>query len=196
MASARVAFPLHHALCGDLDRARAEFEQFRHLPDTYPVGIRWWVLMVRIGLCAILLDDSEVADAIYRKLTPIAHYYSGDGAGGVFHLGSNALLVADLARIAGHHEEALVHYRNAIVMNTRIGARPFTALARLGFAQSLTAQHADPSTIVGLLEQASGEFARLGMPGPQHAAKQLHEHTASNAPRHPCHDGSWMSLNS
>jgi DNA-binding NarL/FixJ family response regulator len=185
MALARVAFPLHHALCGDLDRARAEFEQFRHLPDTYPVGIRWWVLMVRIGLCAILLDDSEVADAVYRKLTPIAHYYSGDGAGGVFHLGSNALLVADLARIAGHHEEALDHYQNAIVMNARIGARPFTALARLGLAQSLTAQHADPSAISDLLEQADGEFARLDMPGPQHAVKQLREHIGRQRPASP-----------
>jgi hypothetical protein len=62
-------------------------------------------------------------------------------------------------------------------MNSRLGARPFTALSRLGWAQALvtTTAAAEPGSNLGqqelrsaraLADQAAGEFRRLDMPGP------------------------------
>jgi hypothetical protein len=41
MPLVRICFPILHAIAGDLDRARAEFEEFRELPARFPVGVRW-----------------------------------------------------------------------------------------------------------------------------------------------------------
>ena len=69
-------------------------------------------------------------------------------------------------------------------MNARLGARPFTALSRLGWAQALvtTTAAAEPGSNLGqqelrsaraLADQAAGEFRRLDMPGPLTTASAL-----------------------
>lgn len=68
-------------------------------------------------------------------------------------------------------------------MNTRIGARPFTALSRLGWAQTLITLGPGPRggpTAAELLTKASAEFHRLDMPGPLTAAS-----LALNTLHHP-----------
>jgi DNA-binding CsgD family transcriptional regulator len=168
-----------HALEGDLDRARAEFAEFRHLPDTFPVGIRWMGTLRQIGLAAILLADAEVADAVRRRFAPFAHYYSADGSGAVFHGGSVAGLVGDLARVAGRPEEARGHYRAAVERNVRIGARPFTATARLGWARTLVAEGVDLLLATDLVGEAAAEFERMDMPGPLRTARALRSELAT-----------------
>ncbi len=181
----KVSMPTQHALAGQLDLARAEFEQFRHLPADYPVGIRWAATVGLIAIAAVLVGDAEVADVCYTRLAATATYYSGDGSGGVFSHGSNARTVGDLARVAGRLDEALGHYRNAVAMNARIGARPFTALSRLGWAQTLVAAGQDLARAADLTAQAAAEFRRLDMPGPLAVALALtarlesERHTAS-----------------
>lgn len=173
MPLVRVALPIQHALEGKCDLARAEFEEFRHLPGVFPVGTRWAATITQIGIAAVLLDDAEVAGAVYDQLASTAHYYSGDGSGGVFCHGSNARMIGDLAQVAGRLEEALGHYRDAVSMNVRIGARPFTALSRLGWAQTLLALNRDLAQAATLVQQASAEFRRLDMPGPLAQAAAL-----------------------
>jgi DNA-binding NarL/FixJ family response regulator len=63
-------------------------------------------------------------------------------------------------------------------MNVRAGARPFTALSRLGWAQTLVAidRERDPEdgqAATELLAQATAEFRRLDMPGPLATAAAL-----------------------
>jgi DNA-binding CsgD family transcriptional regulator len=124
----------------------------------------------------VLLSDAEVADTTYQLMLPGAHYYSGDGSGAVFSHGSMARLVADAARIAGHRDEAVALYRDAVAMNSRIGARPFTALSRLGWAQALAAgspSSGDLAEAAELGNVAAAEFRRLDMPGPLAEADRL-----------------------
>ncbi|MDT4924482.1 MAG: hypothetical protein QOG01_2195 [Pseudonocardiales bacterium] len=178
MPLVRVMRPIQHAIGGQLDEARAEFEEFRDLPASYPVGVRWAATLSQVGKAAILLDDAEVAAATYAALAGIAHYYSGDGSGGVFSHGANARLLGDLARVAGEYDDALRHYRDATAMNSRIGARPHTALSRLGHAQTLAAlglthDPSDGASAPDLLDQATAEFRRLDMPGPLATATAL-----------------------
>ena len=177
----RISIPVQLALEGDLDAARAEFEQFRHLPASMSVGTRWAGLLSQIGVAAVLLDDVEVAETVYGLLAPFSHYYGGDGSGVVLCHGSNALRSGDLARVAGRADLALAHYRDAIAMNARIGALPFTALARLGLARTMHERTPPGSTMTAedlkaahdLLDRATSEFRRLDMPGPLMTATGL-----------------------
>jgi len=182
MALVQVAKCTYFLLAGRREDAVATFEEFRELPASVPVGLRWAPTLALIGTVAVGLGDAAVAAAVYDQLAPTAVYCSGDGSGAVFCHGSNARTLADLAQVAGRSEEALRLYADAVAVNSRIGARPFTALSRLGWAQTLVAAApAEPGPDSGqalrsartLADQAAGEFRRLVMPGPLRAALAL-----------------------
>jgi DNA-binding CsgD family transcriptional regulator len=173
MPLVRIAIPIIHAVEGDIDLARAEFEQFRDIPTTYPIGVRWAGTVGQIGAVAVLLDDADVAGVVHDLLRPTAMYYMGDGSGSVFTWGAVGLQVGDLARVAGRMEDALDHYRDAAVMDARIGARPFAALSRLGAARVLLALQRDADEAITLATDAAAEFRRLAMPGPLATAQQV-----------------------
>ncbi len=173
MPLVEVSLVLQGCVAGRLDEARAAFEQYRELPRTFPVGVRWAGTLGQIGRAAIALGDVEVAESVRTALAPIAHYYGGDGSGGVFSYGSNDGLLADLAQLAGAADEALALYRDAVAMNVRIGARPHTALNRLGWARTLVHTGQDLPRAAELTAQAAAEFRRLDMPGPLRTADLL-----------------------
>ena len=100
MPLVRVVFPVH-ALNGRMDEARAEFEEFRHIAESFPLGVRWFGTIVTIGYAAELIEDVAVAEEVYGLIAPIADYYSGDGSGAVFNHGANARLAGGLAYLTG-----------------------------------------------------------------------------------------------
>ncbi len=174
------------AITGDRDAAVAAFEEFRGLPGQFPKGTRWAGTMGQIGVAAVLLDDSEVAGAVYELLAPSAKYCSGDGSGSIFCHGSNAYGLGNLALTAGEFDTALRHFADAVAVNAGLGARPFTALSRLGWAKALHARQSvagNPNhgggsneeipTAHKLASQAMAEFTRLNMPGPRSSAEEL-----------------------
>ena len=161
----RITIPLVHALTGHLDEARAEFEEFRHLPRSFPLGVRWFGTLMQLGTVTILLHDEAVAADLYEQLAPIAHYYSGDGSGAVYSHGANARQVGELALTAGRPADAARYLRDAVTMNARIGARPHTALSRLGLARALLASGGSLDEAAALAAEAASEFRRLDMPG-------------------------------
>lgn len=171
----RLTRPILHALAGDLDLARAEFGEFRHLPETFPFGVRWLGTVTQIGYLSILLDDAEAAEAVRRRLARYAGSYLGDGSGAVLHLGAADGLLADLTRVAGRTDDAAALYERAVELDVRIGARPFTARARLGWARTLAAQGSQQRRAMSLLDQAVAEFRRLNMPGPLRAASSVRD---------------------
>ena len=164
MPLVRVTIPIVHALTGHLDQARAAFEEFRHVPRSFPLGVRWFGTIMQIGVAAILLRDAEVAADLYELTAPIAHYYSGDGSGAVFSHGANARQAGELALTAGRPAEAARHLRDAVTMNARVGARPHTALSRLGLARALLASGGSLAEAGALAAGAATEFRRLDIP--------------------------------
>jgi DNA-binding CsgD family transcriptional regulator/tetratricopeptide (TPR) repeat protein len=164
MPVVRITIPIVHALTGHLDEAQAAFEEFRHLPRSFPLGVRWFGTLMQIGAAAILLRDAEVAADLYELTTPIAHYYSGDGSGAVFSHGANARQVGELALTAGRPADAARHLRDAVTMNARVGARPHTALSRLGLARALLASGGSLAEAAALAAGAATEFRRLDIP--------------------------------
>ena len=72
-------------------------------------------------------------------------------------------------------EEALGHYPTAVTINTRLGARPMVALARLDWADALRTRAArgDYEQARVLAGQPATEARRLDMPGPADRAEHL-----------------------
>jgi DNA-binding CsgD family transcriptional regulator len=168
----RVFAPLLHALRGDLEQARATFEEFRTMPATMEVGPLWAPLVSMIGLVAVMLDDTETADLVHRTLSTVEPGFSADGSGTVFCSGASPQLLGDLAMTCGRIEVAAEHYRLAAEMNARIGARPFLALSRLGLARALV-ELGDLAEARTLAAQAAAEFRALGLPVRLAAADRL-----------------------
>jgi DNA-binding CsgD family transcriptional regulator/tetratricopeptide (TPR) repeat protein len=186
----RITWPIVLAMRGERDAAVAAFEEFRSLPATFPVGTLWAATIGQIGLTAILLDDAEVAAQVYELLLPLAGYCTGDGSGAVISYGSNSLNLGDLALTVGRFDDALRHYADAIAVDIRIGARPFVALARFGWASALIARNTTPSAsdlkeANKLLRNCVGEFRRLGMPGPLACAENLQKQVNARQPVNP-----------
>lgn len=95
-----------------------------------------------------------------------------------------ARAVGELALAAGRVDTAVGLVADAVIANTRIGARPFVALSRLGWARALHRRTTDPGLsalrslgdlllAADLSRQAAAEFRRLDMPGPLRTADQL-----------------------
>ena len=170
-------------VAGDLAAGAAAFEELRNLPRRFPVGNRWASTLGQIGTLAAMLGDAEVAGDVLELLLPTAGYCNGEGSGAIFCMGSNARLLGDLALTAGRPTEAIRLYQDAIAVNMPIGARPYTALSRLGWAQALldpsrqkragTSALDDLHTSHDLVRLSADEFRRLGMPGPLQRAVEL-----------------------
>ena len=105
----RIFVPLTYALLGEQDLARATFEEFRHMPGAIEVGPRWAALVTLIGIVALLLDDTDTADRVYRELSGLATTCMADGSGAVFSGGSAQRVAGDLALATGRVGDPPVH---------------------------------------------------------------------------------------
>jgi predicted ATPase/DNA-binding CsgD family transcriptional regulator len=164
----------HHRFCavlagqsGDFAAAWAGNEAARQLAiqtgDVSMVGLSF---AFRLNMAVLLADPGALGpgwEDVVRS-APIAHYYSGDGSGAVFSHGAIARQVGELALTAGRPGDAARHLRNAVTMNARVGARPHTALSRLGLARALVASGGSLAEAADLAAGAASEFRRLDMP--------------------------------
>ncbi|MFD1050202.1 cellulose binding domain-containing protein, partial [Kibdelosporangium lantanae] len=81
IALVRIFVPMTHALTGDVEAAKATFEEFRHMPPTLQIGPRWGALIMMIGVVAVLLDDAETAALVYDSVRDLEPDYMTDGTG-------------------------------------------------------------------------------------------------------------------
>ncbi|WP_420120187.1 ATP-binding protein [Nakamurella sp.] len=160
-------------LTGRRQVAEALVAGLADLPDRMPLGPRWMGSIGTLGELSVDLGQAELAARCYRVLAPQAGWFWGDGGGTPFAGGSVELPMGRLARAAGRPEAALAHFRRAVEADTRIGARPFTALARLRAAECLADLGSAPAEAAGLATAARAEFDALGMPGPAAAAARV-----------------------
>jgi DNA-binding CsgD family transcriptional regulator len=183
----RASLPLIHSLNGDLGRARAEFAALRDVAGRFPLGARWQGTVGQIALVAVRLGDADVARQCHRLLLPCAQWCAGDGGGAPFAEGSTEYPLGRLARTFGDLPLAAAHFERGIVVDDRVGARPFAALGRLGLAESLA--HEDATRALGLVRAAAEELERLDMPGPLARATALSDRLAAQGPGRPDRPG-------
>ncbi|MEO6997750.1 MAG: helix-turn-helix transcriptional regulator, partial [Terracoccus sp.] len=173
IALAQVARPVLLMLRGDREAAVDAFAPLRDVPDRMPLGPRWCATVAQIGQVAAQLGDAEVATTCHRLLLPTARWYGADGGGSPFSAGSNEYLLGQLAQCTGDLQTAAGHFERAIVANAHIGARPYVALSRLGWALCLATDPAQAVTARTLGESAAAELGRLDLPGPLRHATEL-----------------------
>jgi DNA-binding CsgD family transcriptional regulator len=172
-----VRAPLARALfaVGRTDEAQAVYETLRQLPAAGDKDIRTFGALTQLMDLIIAFRDSEMAQATYDLVNSHVNDSGATGTGLVFLSGSAHWPLGRLAALLGRTEEALGHFAAAVAIDTRLGARPLVALARLDWAGALRmrAARGDYPLARVLAWQAAAEARRLDMPGPAGRAEHL-----------------------
>jgi DNA-binding CsgD family transcriptional regulator len=159
---------------GRRDEARQLFEQLAAEDFAAMYRDLLWLtgMSLLVEVCVTLGDVSRAA-RLYELLLPYASQVIVAGSAAACY-GAVARYLGLLATALGRWQEAARHFEDALAMNTRLRARPFTAYTQHEYAVMLLArgapgdrQHAD-----GLLAEALTTAETLGM---RRLGQQVHE---------------------
>ncbi|MDR3454251.1 MAG: AAA family ATPase [Rhodoferax sp.] len=161
----RPGLALIYAELGQLDAARSEFnvlaaDGFRRLARD---GV-WVASLAYLAHVCCTLHDADRAAALYQLLAPYAGRNLLAGTS-IACFGAADLVLGMLSTTRGLDVDAERHFRAALTMNERQGARPALARTRHQYALMLLARHApgDHDMAASLLESASADAVALGM---------------------------------
>jgi tetratricopeptide (TPR) repeat protein len=149
---------------GSTTEARTELEAlaadgFRRLP----FDEEWEVSMCFLAETAVRVGDGPRAATLYERLLPYADRVAVSYP--EISLGPVSRFLGILAAAAAHWDDAEGHFRAAVELSSRIGARPSLAHAQTNYAQMLLEREepsrADQAGI--LLDQALATYRELGM---------------------------------
>jgi DNA-binding CsgD family transcriptional regulator len=158
---------------GRTDEAQAVYETLRQLPATGDRDVRTFGALTQMMELIIAFRDTEMAQGAYDLLQPHIADSGATGTGIVLLSGSLHWPLGRLAALLGRTGQALDHFAQAVAVNTRLGARPFVALTRLDWADTLKRNGHDLARARTLAQQAAAEARRLDMPGPAGRAERL-----------------------
>ena len=175
-----VSRALAQLLAGRRAEAAATYEELRAraaLPDFAMISQGVPLNMVPL---VEEFHDTETAHVLLDQLaaTPLAC----DGAG-VYCSGSSARQLGRLSVVLGRFDDAVRHFDEALIVNTRIGGRPAVVHTRIGLAGALLerARSTDLPRAQSLVRQAGDEARRLEMPGALRTAGWLRERARTAA---------------
>jgi tetratricopeptide (TPR) repeat protein len=144
--------------------ARAVYEQLAENGfATLPRDNEWlFALSLLSPVCAGFADE-ERALILYELQLPYADRHAVGFAEG--SAGSVSRALGILATVLGRLDDADRHFRHAVEMNERMGARPWVAHTQLDHARMLVERDApgDRETAIELLRSASTACEELGM---------------------------------
>jgi DNA-binding CsgD family transcriptional regulator len=143
---------------------RARFVDVGADDDESGIGV-----LTHLLAAAVLGGDRETAQALARRLAPLAPYPCGR-ANGVNY----ARLLGDAAALLGERAQALAYYQQALEVCATIGFRPEIALTHLGLADLLLDDALIPALsqrereqtraeVLAHLDFAIDEFRAMGM---------------------------------
>ncbi len=165
---------------GQTSKSRAAFDaladdDFRRLP----FDDEWLLSLGFLSELAHSLGDASRAGVIYEMLSPYAHRVAVGWP--EISIGSVSRYLGLLASTLARWDDAERHFRDAIAMNERIGARPWLAHTQDDSARMLLAcgRPGDTEAARGLLDQALATYRDLGMEGYAASAAML----AAGTPR-------------
>ncbi len=156
------------------DDARRELDR---ILDTGLGALRpslWLASLVYLADACAVLGDVEAAAVLYPELAA----YSGSNVM-IGHLvacyGAMDRYLGMTAAVLGDWERAEEHFRAALALNTRLGARTWLAHTAYGYARMLLARNAgdDRSHARGQLGLALGLAKTIGLPGLARRAAEL-----------------------
>lgn len=148
---------------GDIDGARAALRPHvtAHFADV-PRDELWFLSLAAAATVADLLRDTEVAEILYELLSPHASRVIVAGQGALCW-GSVHRRLAPLAVLLGATEPASMHFESAMSIHERLGAQPFLARDRLGYARLLRDTDGDEMRVRALARTGLAIARELGM---------------------------------
>ncbi len=161
----RPGLALIYAELGREQAARAEFEQLaaNDFSGIARDGL-WSTCIAYLAEVCAYLNDAGRADTLYRLLLPYADR-NIMVADGVACFGSASRYLGLLARTMARWDDAEQHFKHAIAMNARMGARPWLAHTQVDCAAMLLArgQTGDREKAATLMNDALATARELGM---------------------------------
>jgi DNA-binding CsgD family transcriptional regulator/tetratricopeptide (TPR) repeat protein len=166
-ATWRPGLALIYAELGRLDEAHQEFEalaveNFAAIPEDE----LWPTCMAYMALVCAALGDRRRAEVIYAKLRPYGTRGIVAGAASAYY-GAGAYYLGLLATTRRRWSAAEDHFKDALDMHRRMGAKPWCALTRFAQAAMLLARgsRGDGEAAAALLQETRGSAEALGMAG-------------------------------
>lgn len=150
---------------GRIEKGRAAFDDLAR--DGFRVLNRdneWLLGMALAAEACSMLQDTESAGVLYEPLLPFAGWHAvGHGEGSV---GAVDRYLGLLAATTGRVDDAERHLGDAIAVNDRMGARPWTAHSRCDLAHVLLERDGpgDRERALAELRSAGETCEQLGMP--------------------------------
>ena len=161
----RAALAAVLAEMGKIDESRAEFElaAAKDFSDI-PADATWLLAISYLARTTAAVGDARRAKVLYDLLAPYTDRTVVTGPA-ITCAGAAARHLGLLAATMGDTEGAGRHFREAIDLNQRMGARPYLAQALTDYAELLIgAGDADSrSDAIELLERAAGIYRTVGM---------------------------------
>ena len=162
-----------YALLGSLDEARDYYDRvvaLFPLPAEHPA---WAAVLIEAAELIRRFGDATSAEVAYRQLLPFRGYPGPMGTATVYFVGCVSRYLGELAIAFGELTAAEELFREAVVRNRSMGARPDLAAASLGLADVLRAgppSRARLAEAAGFARSALDLAIRLDMPGTVTAA--------------------------
>ena len=103
-----------------------------------PFDMEWLLGMSLLAETSSFLADTASASILYELLLPWAAFNVADHPEGI--RGSVSRYLGLLASTIGHRTDAAQHFEDALVMNERLGARPWIAHTQHDYARMLIAR--------------------------------------------------------
>lgn len=161
----RPGLALLYSELGRTREARAEFENLaRYDFADLPHDALWMACMIYLTDVCTFLGDAARAALLYQLLLPYAGRNALIGNATACY-GAVSRYLGALATIMGRQDEAEQHFKDALAMNTRMGARPWLAHTQHAYATMLLArnQPGDHDKAAALLDTALVTARELGM---------------------------------
>ncbi len=150
---------------GKIEECRTEFEvaAARDFTDI-PSDATWLLALSYLSHSAAFLGDAKRSARLYELLSPYANRTVVTGPA-ITCTGAAARFLALLAVAMGDAERAEKHFREAIDLNQRMGARPYLAHTLKAYGELLihSGDGESRSRGIELLERAIGIFRTVGM---------------------------------
>jgi class 3 adenylate cyclase/tetratricopeptide (TPR) repeat protein len=180
----RAALAAVLAEMGKVDESRPEFEivaadGFKNIP----ADATWLLTLSFLARTAALLGDAERATILYELLAPYAERSVVTGPA-ITCLGAAARYLGLLAETTGDTATAEGHFRQAVDLNQRMGARPYLAHSLREYGELLLRKGDEESRsqAMELLERAAGIYRTVGMRSSLERTESLLAEAASYGP--------------
>jgi DNA-binding SARP family transcriptional activator len=150
--------------CGDLARARELLAQLAADDCARcPRDLVWLLAVPLLAETAAILEDRRHGATLYRLLLPYASLIATGPH--FFSLGAVSRCLGELAAILDRLDEAVAHMEAAVEVNDAIGARPWAAHAKAGYAGILLARadRGDRTRASRLVAEARATYEELDM---------------------------------